>query len=182
MSKGSARNGIETEGFQSSNQWKLLHQKLAGITEEEEEFGEDNGYSTVVLIRFLWFQTISKLSDLLNAKKSFLEFDISFINEEISLPNEMSGALWNPPLPEFNFMALENIVPKRHLCMFGLTYVDIRSPTVLYEISWIFRTYSVWLMYKYVWRMKHVIIQWAFISLCFLHEKSGLRIHTEPRL
>lgn len=65
---------------------------------------------------------IQNLSDLLGAKKTLLEFDISLINEETRMPNETSDALWKRLLFDCNFLVLNDIVPK-FLCMFGSTYV-----------------------------------------------------------
>ena len=65
---------------------------------------------------------IQAISDLFNAKRMQLEFDITLIKEEMQLPNEMSDALWKRLITNCDFMVLKDIVPK-FLCMFGSTYV-----------------------------------------------------------
>lgn len=65
---------------------------------------------------------IQTLSDLFNAKKTHLEFDIALINDEMQLPNEMCNALWKRLIANCDFMVLKDVVPK-FLSMFGSTYV-----------------------------------------------------------
>lgn len=65
-------------------------------------------------------ENIQNLSNLFNAKKSHLEFDIALIIEKTCLSNEMNSVLWNRLLSDCNFIVLKSIVPK-FLCMFGST-------------------------------------------------------------
>lgn len=65
---------------------------------------------------------MQNLSDIFHTKKTHLEFDIALIRDEIRLPNEKSGELWNRLLSNCDFMVLHSIIP-RYICMFGSTYV-----------------------------------------------------------
>lgn len=65
---------------------------------------------------------IHNLSELLNTKKSHLEFYIALINEETLLPNETSDVLWKRLRSTCNFFVLNDIVPvslyfRFHICL-----------------------------------------------------------------
>jgi len=106
---------------------ELFVQSIEVLIEEfESRFSDFSRYEVAFKFfkhPFIFDKTHAKeLSEILNVRKTHLEFDLSLVASETYIPGEKCEAMWARLLSENSFLVLIKIVPQ-FLCMFGSTYV-----------------------------------------------------------